>query len=210
MTPKLKDRKPSLDERRAAQREALVLAAERRIAESGSENLRARDLAQDIGVALGAIYNIVSDLNEITFLVAARTLARLDDALTAAEQQAADGEPADQLVAIALAYFTFASSETMLWREIFMMRSTSKVALPEWMSEERQHMFRHILRPLETLLPHARPDSRRLFAHTLFTATHGVIQLGLEQRLFAVPPTAIEAQLEMLVRAICRGLQGKA
>ncbi len=168
-----KDRKVSTGDRRMAQRDALVAAAERRIAENGSENLRARDLAQDIGVALGAIYNIVSDLNEITFLVAARTLTRLDDALVAAGEEAAGGEPADQLVAIALAYFAFARSDTMLWREIFMMRSDSKRALPTWMADERKHMFRHILRPLETLMPDAQPDSRRLFAHTLFTATHG-------------------------------------
>ncbi len=95
---------------------------------------------------------------------------------------------ADELVAIALAYYAFARSDTRLWREIFTLRSSNDRALPEWMAGERKHMFRHILRPLETLMPAAEPDARQLFAHTLFTATHGVIQLGLEQRLFAVPP----------------------
>jgi AcrR family transcriptional regulator len=208
MTPQPDSRKPTLDERRATQREALIDAAERRIAEGGAAGLRARDLAQDIGVALGAIYNLVSDLDEIVFLVAGRTLMRLDRALTAAaDEAAAHGRaPADELVAIAIAYFAFARSNTALWRETFTLRSSSERPLPDWMAGERKHMFRHILRPLASLLPDADPDARQLFAHTLFTASHGVIQLGLEQRLFAVPPAAIETQLEFFVRAICKGL----
>jgi len=196
-------------DRRAAQLDALILAAEQRIAAEGASRLRARDLAQDIGVALGAIYNIVTDLDELAALVAGRTLKRLDETLEAAAlAAAAQGEPADRLVAVARAYLGFARGETNLWRSVFELRSTAGRDLPGWMANERRRMFRHIVEPLNDLMPRRSERERELFAHTLFTATHGIVLLGLEQRLFAVPPEAIEHQLDLLVRAVCLGLDG--
>jgi AcrR family transcriptional regulator len=99
-------------ERRAEQRTALVAAAERRIAADGTAGLRARDLAQDIGVALGAIYNLVADMDELVLLVAGQTLGRLDDALSAAAEAAAAAQAQDRLKAVARAYLGFARAHT--------------------------------------------------------------------------------------------------
>jgi AcrR family transcriptional regulator len=191
-------------ERRAEQRERLIDAAERRIAESGADALRARDLAQDIGVALGAIYNLVADLNELHLLVARRTMARLDAALEAAGRIRA-GAPAMRLKAIAAAYLGFARDEARLWRDMFEAGRVAPEEVPVWLAEQ-QRLLRHIMQPLEALTPRWRPDDRRIFAHTLFTATHGIVTLSLEQRLVAVPAEAIERQLDILVDAVCAGL----
>jgi hypothetical protein len=67
-------------------------------------------------------------------------------------------------------------------------------------------MFRHIVAPLDQLVPGWSVTERNLFAHTLFTAAHGVVSLGLEQRLVAVPADAIEGQLDLLIDAITAGL----
>jgi AcrR family transcriptional regulator len=192
-------------ERRVQQREELILAAERRIAESGASSLRARDLAHDVGVALGAIYNLVADMDELVLLVSGRTLERLDAALEAAARAAHGSGPAAELKAIAGAYLAFAREHNGLWRSVFDYRSPEGRDIPEWIAAQQARMFRHILTPLEALLPGRSPRERQLFAHTLFTATHGVVQLGLEQRLFAVPPEAIGGQLDMLVQAVCDG-----
>jgi AcrR family transcriptional regulator len=193
-------------ERRAGQREALVDAAERRIATSAVDSLRARDLAQDIGVALGAIYNLVTDMDELVLLVIGRTMGRLDAALEAAGHAVAEDAPSDRLEAIAIAYFRFARDNLSLWRSVFDYRSPEGRVLPDEIAEQQTRMFRHILEPLGALLPALGQGERQLFAHTLFTATHGVVQLSLEQRLFAVPPDEIEGQLRRLVSAICRGV----
>lgn len=75
-----------LSERRQAQLGALIDAAERRIAEGGMANLKARDLAADIGIALGGLCAIVADLDELSLHVSSRTLARLGEALTATSE----------------------------------------------------------------------------------------------------------------------------
>ena len=72
-------------ERRAKFREDLILAAEKSIAEGGLAGLKTRELAREIGVANGAVYNLVEDVDELILRVGSRTLRRLDAALTAAE-----------------------------------------------------------------------------------------------------------------------------
>ena len=49
--------------------------------------------------------------------------------------------------------------------------------------------------------------SLALLPRTLFAAVHGIVTIGLEERLVAVPLSALEAQIEWLVRATCRGLR---
>ena len=75
-------------ERRAKLRESLILAGERRIAAGGLAGLKTRDLARDIGVANGAVYNLVEDMDELILRVGSHTLGRLDAALSAAETTA--------------------------------------------------------------------------------------------------------------------------
>ena len=74
-------------ERRAKFREELILAAERSIAAGGLAGLKTRELAREIGVANGAVYNLVEDMDELILRVGSQTLARLDASLSAAEAQ---------------------------------------------------------------------------------------------------------------------------
>ena len=64
--------------RRAKFREDLIHAAERAIAGGGLGALKTRELAREIGVANGAVYNLVDDVDELILRVGSRTLARLD------------------------------------------------------------------------------------------------------------------------------------
>src|SRR5262249_39811485 len=105
-------------ERRAKNRERLIEAAERSIAASGFAGLKTRDLASEIGIANGAVYNLVEDVDELILRVGSRTLARLDAALTAAERDD-PSDPVDKLVRIAVTYCDFAAGNLQLWRALF-------------------------------------------------------------------------------------------
>src|SRR3954471_1700607 len=70
--------------RREQLKEALAAAAARTIAKEGVGGLKARALADEVGCAVGAIYNVVADLDELTLLANSQTLAALEKALTAA------------------------------------------------------------------------------------------------------------------------------
>src|SRR5215471_17508631 len=86
------DTNNSTEQRRARLRDALVAAAERAIEQQGLATLRARALAQEVGCAVGAIYNVVEDLDDLVLLVNARTLAALEHDLSVADRS---GGPAE-------------------------------------------------------------------------------------------------------------------
>jgi AcrR family transcriptional regulator len=192
-------------ERRSKLRDELILAAERRITAGGLAGLKTRDLARDIGCANGAVYNLVADMDELILLVGARTLARLDASLIAAESDG-PAAPAETLVRIALAYCDFAADNLQLWRALFEHRMTQGKPVPEWAVAQQMALFRHIYRPLAVLFPKRSTLQLSVTARSLFSAVHGMVTLGLEQKLIAVPLDALRAEIAIVVRAMIDGL----
>jgi hypothetical protein len=60
--------------------------------------------------------------------------------------------------------------------------------------------------PLSRLLSNRDPDELLLIARTMFSATHGIISLGLEDRMVAVPSPNLRQQLVQFVDAQLEGL----
>src|SRR4051794_14510015 len=83
-------------ERRQQLRVALVDAAERVIAERGLRQLKARNLAQAVGCALGAIYNVFPDLDGLVLEVNLRTLALFEVYLAQARDNARQTDEGNQ------------------------------------------------------------------------------------------------------------------
>jgi len=196
-------------ERREKLRFDLVLAAERMITDRGLSGLKTRDLAREIGCANGAVYNLVADMDELILRVGSRTLHRLDEALSAA---ASAGEPMPQetLVRIALAYCDFAAENLQLWRALFEHRMEADKVVPDWSIADQMRLFRHIYVPLATLFPNRGADELGITARSLFSAVHGMVALGLEQKLVAVPLPALRKEIAGLVRAMIDGLIARA
>src|SRR5947208_5713433 len=196
-------------ERRTKLREDLILAAERSISAGGLAGLKTRELAREIGCANGAVYNLVADVDELILLVGSRTLARLDAALTEAES-AGPASPTETLVRIALAYCDFAAENLELWRALFEHRMEADKTLPEWSIEDQMQLFRHIYQPLAALFPERSREELGITARSLFSAVHGMVTLGLEQKLVAVPLPALRKEIAGLVRAMIDGLIARA
>ncbi|NOJ48612.1 TetR/AcrR family transcriptional regulator [Bradyrhizobium archetypum] len=192
-------------EKRAKLRESLIEAAERRIAAGGLAGLKTRDLARDVSIANGAVYNLVDDVDELILRVGSRTLARLDAALTSAEADGA-ASPGETLVRIAVAYCDFAAENLELWRALFEHRMAPGKPVPEWAIDEQMNLFRHIYHPLAELFPKRTPDELGVTARSLFSAVHGMVLLGLEQKLIAVPVEALREEIAAIVRAMVDGL----
>jgi AcrR family transcriptional regulator len=191
-------------ERREKLRNALIEAAERGIAAGGLAGLKTRELARQIGCSNGAVYNLVEDVDELILRVGSRTLRRLDAALTAAESEAAN--PGEMLVRIALAYCDFAAENLELWRALFEHRMAQGKPVPDWAIEEQMELFRHIYRPLSLLFPTRSTAELSLTARSLFSAVHGMVALGLEQKLIAVPIGALRNEITVIVSAVIDGL----
>src|SRR5262249_10604678 len=192
-------------ERRAKQLEALIAAAERAIASKGLSGLKSRELAAEIGVANGAVFNLVADMDELILRVGSRTLARLDAALTAAGDKGA-AAPAETRVRIGVAYCDFAADNLDLWRALFEHRMAPGKDVPEWAVAEQMNLFRHIYAPLAKLFPKWTADELGITARSLFASVHGMVSLGLEQKLIAVPVAALRDEIATIVKATIKGL----
>jgi AcrR family transcriptional regulator len=192
-------------ERREKLRIALIQAAEQMIADRGLAGLKTRDLAREIGCANGAVYNLVADVDELILRVGSRTLLRLDEALTLATR-AGEPSPPESLVRIALAYCDFAAENLQLWRALFEHRMEAGKLVPDWSAHDQMQLFRHIYQPLAALFPGRCPKELGITARSLFSAVHGMVALGLEQKLVAVPLPALRKEIAGLVRAMIDGL----
>ena len=203
--------KVNTEQRRRRLREALIASAERAVAKEGLPGVRARGLADEAGCAVGAIYNAIDDLDELVLLVNSRTLAALEHELRAvsraAEVNAGEAPaPVAGLVRLALAYLDFAAANTLRWRALFDHRLPPGRDVPLWYRDEQQRLFHLVDEPLRTLQPDASPKRRALLARALFSAVHGIVVLGLEEKLGEVPLPALREQITLVVTAIGRGL----
>ena len=77
--------------------------------------------------------------------------------------------------------------------------------LPDWFVEQQHRLFTQVERPLGALLPELEHDARRILARTVFSAVHGIVALGLDEKLVSLPLPALRSQLAATVRAIATG-----
>ena len=135
-------------------------------------------------------------------------MARLDAALTAAESEG-PASPRETLVRIAVAYCDFAAENLELWRALFEHRMAPGKPVPEWAVGEQMNLFRHIYHPLAALFPKRSPAELGVTARSLFSAVHGMVLLGLEQKLIAVPVDALRKEIATIVRRDGRWADGE-
>ncbi len=193
-------------------RERLIGAAEAAIAAGGLTGIKARDLAHEVGCALGAIYTVFPDLDALIVAVNSRTLAMLGAHLQTVERggpwQVQPGAPVAvaRLVALAHAYLAFADKHRPRWRALFGYTVPPGQKVPAWHVEEQMQLFRFVDEPLRTLVPYIDDEGRALLARSLFSAVHGIVSLGLEEKFVAVPIAHLRQQLSVVISAAALGL----
>jgi AcrR family transcriptional regulator len=208
-----KTRSSALDLRRSELRQKLIDAAEHLIETHGLSGVKARPLAEAAGCALGAIYNVFPDLDALILAVSARTLARLDahlmPILAAAERGGSSKlETARRgLVDLALAYLDFAFAHRASWRALFEHRLPEDKSVPEWLVADQARLFGKVEALLEPLMPAMSVADRALLARSLFSAVHGLVLLGLEEKLAVMPMSVLLDQVARIVSAMVKGLE---
>ena len=197
--------------RRRKLKDALVDAAERTIDAEGLRGLKARELAYKVGCAVGAIYNVVTDLDDLIFAVNARTLEQLERTLTVAGSRGADpqADAIKTLVHLALAYANYAAGHAPRWRALFDHRLAEGRAVPTWYTANLSRLFVYIEEPLRQLAPALPAERRALLARSLFSAVHGIVTVGLEEKLQSLPLPVLREQLTVMVEAMGKGLAAK-
>lgn len=187
-------------------RAELLAAAERQIATRGLGHLRARDLANQAGCSLGAIYNVFSDLDELILAVNANTLRAIDREMIAIE----GGDPLQRLTALANAYLTYAVRNRLRWEALFSHRMPAEAVVPQWFQDIQNAAFSRIEGPLAALRPDLPEAVRYLLGRSIFAAVHGMVALGMDRRVAPMDLPVLRTQIGLVVTAIVRGLPSVA
>jgi AcrR family transcriptional regulator len=165
--------------------------------------LRARDVTQDAGCALGGLYTAFRDLDELVLHVNSATLGMLEADLVTALQGVED--PARQLRILAHGYLEFALGHRNLWAALFDHRLPDGVDAPGWHLEKHMFLIQFIARPLALLNPAMSEEDLRIRALTLFSAVHGIISISLEARFVGIPQGRLESELDEFVSLLAAG-----
>jgi AcrR family transcriptional regulator len=199
---------PKAVARRRKLRDALIHAAERTIEKEGLGGMRARELAQKVGCAVGAIYNVFTDLDDLIFAVNARTLEHLEKTLTLAGEKGGDAQAGavKALTHLALAYTDYAAANRRRWRALFDHRLAEDKEVPTWYQANLARLFVYVEEPLRSLAPDMEPQERTQLARSLFSAVHGIVLIGLEEKLQTIPLSTVREQVTFIVEAFARGL----
>lgn len=181
--------------RKSALRDKLIALAEAQIEAGGLSSLRARTLAQEAGCSVGAIYNVFDDLNGLVLAVNGRTFQKLGAFVTQAVAARDGSEPGEQLITMGTAYLRFAADNTNLWRALFDVEMNADGPVPDWYVAALGGLFGIIARPLTQINPDLARDELDLLTRALFSSVHGIVLLGLERRISAVPLEQMETMI---------------
>lgn len=192
------------EERRTALRDTLIDIAENQIETEGMAAIKARTLAKQAGCSVGAIYNVFGDLEDVIIAVNGRTFGKLGRHVAQA-LQGKDNLPAtERLIVMSYAYLDYASQHPLLWNALFDLRMSTDMDVPAWYIKELSQLFSVIDGPVRECFPDLDADHVRLMTRTLFSSVHGIIMLGLENRISGVPRDNIHQMIAMLLRSVTR------
>ncbi|MEM7614160.1 MAG: TetR/AcrR family transcriptional regulator [Pseudomonadota bacterium] len=191
-------------ERRQDLAQRLLAIAAARIEEQGLSGLKARDLAQEAGCAVGGIYTVFKDLDDLVLQVNGQTFSSLGSAVNKAVHAAKDGPPVGRLIAMANAYYDFAKAHRNRWQALFDTQFSQGDELPEWYRAEVSSLFAIIAEPVTTLRPDLNEHQVGLLVRGLFASVHGIVLLSVQKRISAVPDADVSWVMESMLRAATR------
>ena len=186
-------------EKRDALRRKLIDLGEDRITDGGIEMIRARELAGQAGCAVGAIYNVFGDLNELIMAVNGRTFRRLGAHVLAAVEARNADRPVDVLITMGHAYLDFARNNTPAWRTLFDLNMTDEDDVPDWYREEMRALLAIIAKPVSETFPDFSEKEVAMMTRGLFSSIHGIVLLGLQRRISAVAIEDMERTISLIL-----------
>jgi AcrR family transcriptional regulator len=193
----------SLREQKRSKRRAVMLETARDIiASKGLRLLKVRDVAEAADCSIGSIYNEFGDFDGLILAVNRGTVQALTARLTAVPAV----DPIEQLHGLAATYLEFFSQHANLLRSLYEHRMEDDRPFPEDILLMVMRAFALMHQPLVQLLPDRDPKDIAMLARLMFSAVHGIISLGLEERMVAVPPDNLRQQVAKFVDTHLIGL----
>ncbi|UPT91657.1 TetR/AcrR family transcriptional regulator [Bradyrhizobium barranii subsp. apii] len=190
------------DQKKNRRRLQILEIARGIISAKGLRSLKVRDVAEAANCSVGSVYNEFGDFDGVILTVNRETV----QALTVRLGEVPGEDPVRQLYGLAATYFEFFAEHANLLRSLFEHRMEDDRPYPDDILQMVMDAFALMHPPLVRLLPDADDVRIALLSRTLFSAVHGIISLGLEERMVAVPPQMLRQQVEQFVDTHLAGL----
>jgi AcrR family transcriptional regulator len=186
----------------------LIEATKARINSGGLSALRARDITNDAGCALGALYTAFADLDALVIEVNSLTLRQIDQLMLEALENIA--APSAQMHILAATYLAFARTHEQQWRALFDLKIPTGKTVPDWYVADQALLLMRIVGPLRMLQPEFSEAELMIRARTLFAAVHGIVTISLDRRFVGITPETLDAELERFIGLLLKGFKSEA
>ncbi|QTF93288.1 TetR-like C-terminal domain-containing protein, partial [Halomonas sp. BM-2019] len=171
--------------------------------------LSLRALAREVGCAPSTLLKLYGSFNNLLQHVNIETLFRLRRVI---EPLMSGGAPEVRLHSLARAYWQFAQREAFRWQLLFDYPLAQEGELDRRQSDMIEALFLRVEAILKEYQPALDdPEARRL-GRTLWGSVHGLVLLGLNERLGYWQGQQLEVGelLDQLLRTILAGLKARS
>ncbi|CBV43752.1 TetR/AcrR family transcriptional regulator [Halomonas elongata] len=168
--------------------------------------LSLRSLAREIGCAPSTLLKLYGSFNNLLQHVNIESLGRLRVAI---DPLLSDGTPEQRLKALALAYWEFARRDPYRWQLLFDYPLAQEGELDRRQSDMIEALFLRVENTLKEHQPALDDMQARRLGRTLWGSVHGLVQLGLNERLgyWQSEPLEVEELLDQLSTTMLAGLK---
>jgi AcrR family transcriptional regulator len=185
-----------------------ALDAARLILETeGLKGLNARRLANEIGVAVGTLYNLFENFEEIILRLNLETLQEMEAHFAA--RAVLPKDPIEAMLAIAREYLAFTARHRNRWTATLEFKSAAPHRFTEEFPASVSRLVAEVERAMAPLFPPGRESDRRLAAAVLWASLEGINTLTAADNLHMVAPTTAWDMAQSLVVNYMAGLKQK-
>jgi len=165
-----------------------------------------RAVAREVGCAPSTLLKLYGSFGNLLQHVNIETLARLRMVIEPLTQ---GGETEEQMRDLALAYWQFAQREPYRWQLLFDYPLAQEGELDQRQNEMIEALFLRIENGLKAYKPALGDLEARRLGRTLWGSVHGLVQLGLSERLGYWQGQQLEVPelLDQLLLTILAGLK---
>ncbi|MBZ9558216.1 MULTISPECIES: WHG domain-containing protein [unclassified Modicisalibacter] len=183
----------------------VMTACDTWLRENPVHTLSLRALAREIGCAPSTLLKLYGSFNNLLQYVNIETLERLGGAV----EGMADAAPEPRLKALATAYWQFAHKEPYRWQLLFDYPLAQEGELDQRQHSMIEGLFTRVEATLKEYQPQLDDLAARRMARTLWGSVHGLVQLGLSERLGYWQGQQLEVGelLDQLLTTILAGLE---
>ncbi|MFG6177486.1 TetR/AcrR family transcriptional regulator [Halomonas sp. THAF12] len=171
--------------------------------------LSLRSLAREVGCAPSTLLKLYGSFGNLLQHVNIESLARLR---TAIDPLLEESTPEARLKALARAYWEFARREPFRWQLLFDYPLAQEGELDQRQSDMIEALFLRVETTLKEYQPALDDLEARRLGRTLWGSVHGLVQLGLNERLgyWQSEPLEVGELLDQLLSTLLAGLKARS